>query len=108
LPKDILAAVMDHRLNEILGSTEKGYGAPPKEELKGPVKAVVSRTETGETVQGALTDPAHEKQTIKATQDITPKSGSISVESPALEIANRLIKKRRGDRWPKPGASVSN
>lgn len=88
--KEIDSALKEHRLNEILGDVNQGYGAPPKQELKPPVSAVVSRTPEGETVQGALTDQEHTPETINAAQAITPQGGSISVEPPQKEIAHRI------------------
>lgn len=86
---EIVAALKDHRLNEILGDVDLGYGAPPKQDLTPPVEAVVSRDGQGETVQGALTDPPHEQQSIAAADAVTPEGGTVSVEDPAKELAHR-------------------
>lgn len=102
--KEIDASIHDHSLNELLGATHGGYGAPPKEDLKPPIKAVVSREPSGETVQGALSDVAHVPETVKAAEMITPPGGSVSIEDPAKEIANRIKfrKPKAGQKWPAP------
>lgn len=110
-PQEIIKAVANHELNEILGSATEGYGAPSKQNLQGEPQAVMSKDSTGETVQGALTDPEHEEQAIHAAQDVTPPGGSVSVENPAKEIANRLMaakkfKGRVNGKWPKPGRNI--
>lgn len=100
---EIDAAIHNHALNELLGATHAGYGAPPKEKLEGPVSAVVSRTPEGETVQGALSDSKHQAQTIEAAKPITPAGGSITVEHPAKELARRIkFRRAAGKKWPPP------
>lgn len=110
-PQEIIKAVANHELNEILGSATEGYGAPSKQNLQGEPQAVMSKDGDGTVVQGALTDPEHEEQAIHAAQDVTPPGGSVSVEHPAKEIANRLMaakkfKGRVNGKWPKPGRTI--
>jgi hypothetical protein len=124
-PKEIMAAVKDHQLSEILGSADQGYGTPDKTELRGDPQAVVSRTEDGETVQGALTDPEHVDTAVHAARAVTPKGGSISLESPEQEIQHRMgvapkmlpdpspsaaplkyKRPTRGAKWPKPQGAI--
>lgn len=104
---EIVAALKDHRLNEILGDADLGYGAPPKQDLEPPVEAVVSRDQQGETVQGALTDPPHEQQSIAAANAITPEGGSVTVEDPATELTHRKgSPKSKKFKWRKRGGKV--
>lgn len=107
-PREIIAAVNNHELADILGSATKGYGAPDKTELQGDPMAVVARDADGETANSALTDPEHLEQTIEAAGDVTPQGGAISVEPPHVELEHRtsLGKKRRGHKWPKPNNPV--
>lgn len=106
-PKEIIAAVENHELADILGAADGGYGTVDKSQLDGPVQAVVARDADGETANSALTDEAHTDSAIAAAQQLTPAGGSVSVEPPQTEISHRLEsvppKKRRGDRWAKPG-----
>lgn len=101
---EIDAAIHNHTLNELLGATHAGYGAPPKEKLQGPVSAVVSRTPEGETIQGALTDAGHQDQTVESAKPVTPVGGSITVEHPAKELVRRIKFHRQaaGKKWPPP------
>lgn len=106
-PQEIIKAVANHELNEILGSASAGYGAPAKEDLQGEPQAVMSKDSAGETVQGVLTDPAHQQKAIEAAGDITPPGGKVSVEPPENEIANRIaaagkFKGRVNGKWPNP------
>lgn len=107
-PQEIIAAVKNHELNEILGSATQGYGAPSKQDIQGPPEAVMSRTQDGTTVQGALTDKQHIPQAVSAAHAVTPPGGQVSVEPPANELQNRLSYKRpaRGKKWPKPGGGI--
>jgi hypothetical protein len=104
-PQEILAAIQNHSLNEILGSKDSGYGSPSKEALQPPVSAVVARSPDGETAHSALTDAGHMGESVRAAESLTPPNGTISAEHPAKELAHRLIAKhkpRAGDRWSKP------
>lgn len=103
-PQEIIKAVANHELNEILGSATEGYGAKSKDDLSGPISAVVSRDGQGNTVHSALADEASSKSAITVANELKPPGGSVSVEHPAKEIANRLMaaRKNRGARWPKP------
>jgi hypothetical protein len=100
-PQEIMQAVMNDGLADILGSATKGYGAPSKQDLQGQPQAVVARDGTGETSNSALTDQEHMPEAVEAAEELTPAGGSISVEDPSVEIEHRLKKKPRGDRWPK-------
>lgn len=102
-PQEIMQAVQEHRLNEILGSVEHGYGAPPKESLQGEPVAVVARDPEGETAHSALTDEAHIPQAAQVAEELKPAGGSVSVEPPQVEVEHRM-KHPAGKRWPKPGA----
>jgi hypothetical protein len=88
-PEGIQEAVAANRLPEILGPADGGMGAPDKTELQGEPVAVVGRDEQGNTAQGSLTDEARLPETIQQTEKVTPPGGEVSVESPAVEMANR-------------------
>lgn len=116
-PKEIIAAVKNHELSEILGAADGGYGTVDKSELRGPVQAVVARDEDGETVNSALTDQEHEGAAIAQAGKLTPDGGAVSLEDPGREISHRMadspnpseqagplpVQKRKGGRWAKPG-----
>lgn len=95
---EIIAAVRDHTLEQILGTTDKGYGTPDKEDLQGEPMAVVARDQDGETAHSALTDKDHADTAIAAAHDLMPQGGQVTVEPPHLEITHRV---RAGDKWPK-------
>lgn len=88
-PAEIQAALREHRLAEILGDYQLGYGAPDKTELRGNVQAVVARDAAGETAHSALTDPERQGSAIAAAQRLTPPGGAVSVEPPEREISHR-------------------
>ena len=108
-PQEIIAAVRNHELNEILGSAQSGYGSASKEELQGPVKSVMAKDSDGETIQGVLSDPEHEDSAIAAAHEVTPAGGTVSVEPPENEIKKRLQYRRpgAGGRWPAPKTPTS-
>lgn len=99
-PQEIIKAVANHELNEILGSATEGYGAPNKERLHPPIAAVVAKSKNGDVAHSALTDIDHAGSAIKASEDLTPNGGSVGIENPIQEIKRR-IKPKAGQRWPK-------
>jgi hypothetical protein len=117
-PREIISAVANHELAEILGAAQGGYGAPSKDNLDLPVSAVVARDSDGETIHSALTDTRHIKNAVDAASRLTPADGTISSERPEIELAHRLdgissqaepLPDRRpkaGARWPKPAGSM--
>ena len=109
-PQEILAAIQDHSLNEILGTADSGYGTPAKQDLQEPTTAVVARDADGETSHSALTDEAHAPEAAAAAEELKPEDGSVTFEPPHIELEHRQTvapkkKIKAGQRWPKPGAT---
>jgi broad specificity phosphatase PhoE/2'-5' RNA ligase len=91
-------AVAQNRLNELLGATDGGTGAPDKTQLDDSTTvAVTAKDASGETVQSTVTDQAHLPETIAQTQKLTPEGGSVEVEPPEHEIAHRLSAANGGE-----------
>ena len=88
--ENIRQAIENNQLPQVLGSAERGMGAPDKSQIQGKPLAVIGRTESGTTAQGTLTDLQRLPGTFEATKDVTPEGGKISIEEPEVELARRL------------------
>lgn len=86
---DIQQAISADKLQDILGDKDLGYGAPAKDELTPPVKAVVSKTPDMQTVQAVATDAAHAPETITAAKKVTPPGGSVGMTTPDRAVKAR-------------------
>lgn len=85
--RDIKRAIKFDRLNEILGDKELGYGAPPKQELKGEPVAVVAEDKYGKDLQAVATDEESLPTTIAAAEQVAPK---VRVETPEQALKKRV------------------
>jgi hypothetical protein len=82
-------AFKNHELNELLGDTQIGYGAPAKQDLQGPVSAAMARGPDGTVAHGALTDRQNQATALQAAQNLTPPGGRAGIEDPQAVLNER-------------------
>lgn len=87
---DIKLAIATNRLPGILGAARGGMGVPDKSALRGKVKNVVAKSKGGLSIQSAASDIPHIKSAVQQAKKITPRGGSVAIESPAKEIRRRI------------------
>lgn len=89
--QEIKSAIAQHRLSELLGHSELGYGAPDKRDIDpADAHAAVVRDKKGETVQAVATDTPHIGPALQAAEAVKPAGGSVALEDPGRELQHRL------------------
>jgi hypothetical protein len=87
---EIKLAIATNRLPSILGAATGGMGAPDKSRLKGRPVNVVARKKNGTEIQSTVADKKSVSSAVRQSRKLAPRSGSVSVESPSIQIARRV------------------
>jgi hypothetical protein len=87
---EIKLAIATNRLPSILGAAAGGMGAPDKSRLKGKPVNVVARKKNGTEIQSTVADKKSVPSAVRQSRKLAPRSGSVSVESPSIQIARRV------------------
>lgn len=87
----LLHAQDSGRLNEVLGAADGGMGPESKADAtaSGNPVAVVGKSPNGVITQGTLASPDGIPQAARQVGKVTPRSGSVSIESPRKTVADR-------------------